>query len=439
MTKRILLFSLILFSFLPNIKAQEGKPEIYYSAPKKYIIGNIAVSGIRHYEESLLIAYSGLSVGSEITVPGDAISSAIKKFWRQGLFSDVSISADSIVNGKIYINIKLAEQPRLSTINYHGLKKGEITDLEEKISMIKGAQVTQNLINNTKKVIKSHFIDKGFHNTTVNITQKDDLSAENQVLIDIWVDKKEKVKISKFIVEGNSALTFNKINRVMKKTNERKKIMNFFRSKKFITEQYEEDKIKLLDKYNELGYRDAIIVADSIYPGEDENTVNVYLKVSEGNQYYFRNISWVGNTKYTSPQLSDYLRINKGDIYNQKHLDERLNMDDDAISNLYLNKGYLFFNLSPIEVMVENDSIDIEFRISEGNQATVNEVIIQGNDRTHEHVARREIRVKPGQLFSKDDIIRSVRELAQIGQFDPERIVPIPKPNPEDGRGVPGL
>ena len=432
MIKRLFLL-LMLSIFILEVGAQNNTPEIYYSAPRKYIIGDFKVDGIQHYEENLLIAYSGLSVGEEITVPGDDITSAIKKFWRQGLFSDVTISADSIVGNKIYLKIDLTERPRLSLINYHGLKKSEITDLEEKIGMIKESQVTPNLINNTKKVIKSHFVEKGFHNATVSIYQKDDLSAENKVIIDIWVDKKEKVKISNFIVEGNEAVTFNKINRVMKKTNQRKKLRNFFRPKKFITELYEEDKVKLIEKYNELGYRDAIVLTDSVYPGEEENTVNVYMKIDEGNQYYFRDISWVGNTKYTSEDLSNYLRLKKGDVYNQTLLNERLNVDDDAISNLYLDNGYLFFQLIPVEVAVEEDSIDLELRISEGNQATVNEVIIQGNDRTNEHVARREIRVKPGQLFSKDLIIRSVRELAQIGQFDPERIEPLPKPNPEDG------
>ncbi|MFB6343650.1 outer membrane protein assembly factor [Saccharicrinis sp. FJH62] len=434
MIKRTILLSLAFLCLLSGVLAQTNvKPEIYYSAPRKYTIGAITVSGIKHYEESLLIAYSGLAVGSEVSIPGDDITAAIKKFWKQGLFSDVTITADSIVNDKVYLNIQLQERPRLSVINYHGLKKSEITDLEEKISMIKGAQVTPNLINNTQKVIKNHFIEKGFHNTTVTIHQKDDLNAENQVIIDIFVDKKEKVKIANFIVDGNQAITFNKINRTMKKTNEKNKLRNFFRSKKFITEQYDEDKIKLIEKYNELGYRDAVIEVDSIYPGTEENTVNVYLKVDEGDKYYFRNLSWVGNTKYTSDQLSQQLRIKDGDVYNQKLLNERLNTDDDAISNLYLDNGYLFFNLIPVEVMVDNDSIDLEFRMTEGTQATVNKVIINGNDRTHEQVARRELRVKPGQLFSKDNIIRSVRELAQIGQFDPERIEPIPKPNPEDG------
>jgi outer membrane protein insertion porin family len=430
---RPFIFALIMFSWLMKSPAQNVTPEIYYSAPKTYTIAGIKVSGIQHYEESLLISYSGLETGKTIKVPGEDITNAIKKFWRQGLFSDVTISADSISGSNIYLNIQLKERPRLSLINYHGLKKTEITDLEKKISMIKGSQVTENLINNTKKVIKAHFVEKGFHNADVNIYQKDDMSAENQVMIDIWVDKKEKVKIEQFIVEGNEVLTFNKVNRTMKKTNEKGKIRNFFRTKKFITEQYEEDKVKLIEKYNELGYRDAVIITDSVYKGSEENTVKVLLSIDEGKQYFFRDIKWVGNTQYTSNDLTRHLRINRGDVYNQKKLDERLNGDDDAIGNLYLDNGYLFFNLVPVETNIEGDSIDMEFRISEGNQATINKVIINGNNRTNEQVARRELRVKPGQLFSKSDIIRSVRELAQIGQFDPERIVPEPKPNPEDG------
>ncbi len=415
------------------ISGDTDSPEIYYSAPRKYTIGGITVDGIEHYQEDLLIGLSGLKVGQEITVPGDEIKQSIRKFWRQGLFSDVTVKAEKIEGGKIYLAITLKELPRLSKINYFGLKKNEVSDLEEKIQMMNGAQVTLNLLNNAEKVIKAHFYEKGFHNVEVDIYQKDDISGENNVIVDIHVDKKEKVKVANLIIDGNDVMEYSKINKAMKKTNEKGRIVNFFRTKKFIVEEYENDKKTLIDKYNEKGYRDAIIVTDSIFPGEEENTVNVYLKIEEGEKYYFRNLSWVGNTQFTSNYLSQKLRIQKGDVYNQKLLTERLQTDDDAVSNLYLDNGYLFFNLMPVEVGASNDSIDLEFRISEGQQATINNVIINGNTKTNEHVVRRELRTKPGQLFNKSELIRSVRELAQLGHFNPEAIEPVPQPNQEDG------
>lgn len=428
-----LLISPLGFSQTNATDATNEAPEIYYSAPRKYVIGGIKVDGIEHYQEDLLIGLSGLKVGQEITVPGDEIRQSIRKFWRQGLFSDVTIKAEKIEDGKIYLAITLKELPRLSKINYFGLKKNEVSDLEEKIQMMKGAQVTINLLNNAEKVIKAHFIEKGFHNVEVDIYQKDDISNENSVIVDIHVDKKEKVKVANLIIDGNEVMEYSKINKAMKKTNEKGRIVNFFRTKKFIVEEYENDKKTLIDKYNEKGYRDAIIVTDSVFPGEEENTVNVYLKIEEGNKYYFRNINWVGNTQFTSNYLSQKLRIQKGDIYNQKLLTERLQTDDDAVSNLYLDNGYLFFDLTPVEVGATNDSIDLEFRIREGQQATINNIIINGNTKTNEHVVRREIRTKPGELFNKSELIRSVRELAQLGHFNPEKIEPIPQPNPEDG------
>lgn len=440
MLKKLIFTFITALLFMPanfaqtNDADQKGaKPEIYYSAPRKYTIGGIKVDGIEHYQEDLLINLSGLSVGQEISVPGDEIKQAIRKFWRHGLFSDVTIIAEKIEDGKIFLAITLKELPRLSKINYFGLKKNEVADLEEKIQMMKGAQVTINLLNNAEKVIKAHFVEKGFHNVEVDIYQKDDISVSNSVLVDIYVDKKEKVKVANLIIDGNVVMEYSKINKAMKKTNEMGRIANFFRTKKFIDEEYENDKQTLIDKYNEKGYRDAIIVADSVFPGEDENTVNVYLQIVEGDKYYFRDIKWVGNTQFTSNYLNQKLRIQKGEIYNQKLLTERLQTDDDAVSNLYLDNGYLFFDLNPVEVGASNDSIDLEMRIREGQQATINNVIINGNTKTNEHVVRRELRTKPGQLFNKSELIRSVRELAQLGHFNPEAIEPVPQPNPEDG------
>ena len=421
----------ILISFSSAMAAE--KTELFYSSPKEYTIGNITVTGIKHYEESVLIKISGLEVGDKISVPGDKVTNAIRKFWKHGLFSDVTISADSIANGNIYLNIALKEQPRLSHINYFGLKKNEIKDVDELINVVKGAQVTPHTLNNAELVIRNHFVKKGFHNTEVSIAQKDDISEENRVILDIDVDKKEKVKVNNLIIDGNNILSYHKINRYLKKTNEKGKIRNFFRTKKFITEQYSEDKSSLINKYNELGYRDAVIVIDSVYPSEEENTVDVYINIDEGIKYHFRDIKWLGNTQFTSLQLSQQLRIKKGDIYNFTRLTERLETDEDAVGNLYMDNGYLFYSLTPVEVNIEGDSIDLEMRISEGTKATINNVIITGNTKTNEQVVRRELRTKPGQLFDKSALIRSVRELANLGHFDPEKINPVPVPNPEDG------
>ncbi len=397
-------------------------PEIYYSSPQKYTIADITVTGIKHYEASLLVNISGLQVGQEITIPGDDITNAIKKFWRHGLFSDVTISATKKTGSKIWLNIHLTERPRLSLINYHGLKKSEREDIEGTVGMIKGSQVTPNLINRTEQIITAHFVEKGFHNVEVNIVQRDDNANENQLIIDIYVDKKEKVKVQNLYIAGNQVMSYNKINRAMKKTNG-KKIVNFFRTKKFIDEEFKNDKTTLIDKYNEKGYRDAIIVSDSVVPGEMENTVDVYLSIEEGRKYYFGDFKWVGNTKYPSEMLEHQMRIESGDVYNQKLLTERLETDEDAVGSIYSDNGYLFYNLTPVEVAIVQDSvINLEMRIQEGPQATLNNIFIRGNTKTNEQVARRELRVKPGQLFSKSALMRSVRELSQLGHFDPETL-----------------
>ncbi|MGL5016072.1 MAG: BamA/OMP85 family outer membrane protein [Bacteroidales bacterium] len=437
MSKYLLLIVSLLAFNLINVNAQEEiiqeNPQINYSAtPKKYEIGGITVSGVKNYEDYVLVGFSGLTTGQIITVPGSEITEAVNRFWRHGLFSDVSITATRIEGSKIYLNIDLKQRPRISDINYIGLKKTEKEDLEAKLGLVKGNQITPNLIDRAKVLIKKHFDEKGFNNAEINIIQKDDISKENQVFLDIIVDKKEKVKVNRIYIEGTHALTSNKIQRVMKKTNEKGKLVNIFRTKKYIPENFEADKELILDKYNELGYRDAVIISDSIAK-YDNKTVDIHLKIDEGNQYHVRSIKWIGNTLYPSEMLSMYLKLNPGDVYNQKLINERTQTDEDAISNLYMDQGYLFFNVDPIEINIENDSIDLEMRISEGKQATINKVSINGNDRLYEHVIRRELRTKPGQLFSKSDLQRSMREIAQTGHFNPENMNPDIQPDPENG------
>jgi outer membrane protein insertion porin family len=430
----ISLFSLATSGIAQNVTTtDESKPVILYSGtPKKYEIGGIEVSGVKNYEDYVLIGLSGLSVGQTITIPGDEITQAIKRYWKHGLFSDVAITAEKIEGSKVFLKINLTQRPRISDIRYNGVKKSEREDLETKLGLVKGSQITPNLTDRAKTLIKRYFDDKGFKNADVVIVQKDDAANENQVIVDINIDKKEKIKIHKITIVGNKAIKTAKLKKVMKKTNEKGKIMNLFRSKKFVNENYAADKQLIIDKYNELGYRDARIVVDSVSP-YNEKTVNVFLKLEEGDKYYLRNISWIGNTLYPSEQLNYLLRMKKGDVYNQKLLNERASTDDDAIGNLYYNNGYLFYNLDPVEVNIDNDSIDLEMRIYEGRQATISRVKLNGNDRVYENVIRRELRTRPGQLFSKEDLMRSMRELQQMGHFDPENITPDVQPNQENG------
>ncbi|NCC10082.1 MAG: outer membrane protein assembly factor BamA [Bacteroidia bacterium] len=416
-----------------NTNTDKEKPVIIYSGnPKKYEIADIKVEGVKNYEDYVLIGLSGLSVGQTISVPGDEITDAVKRYWRHGLFSNVQITAEKIEGAKIWIKISLTQRPRITDVRYHGIKKSERTDLETKLGMVKGMQITPNTVDRSKTLIKRYFDDKGFKNADVVIAQKDDPSTENQVLVDVYIDKKEKVKVHQITIVGNEALKTSKLKRIMKKTNEKNKLLNIFRTKKFVNENFEADKQLIIDKYNELGYRDAMITKDSI-SSYDDRTIDIFMKIDEGQKYYLRNITWVGNTLYPSEQLNYMLQMKKGDVYNQKLLNDRLSTDDDAIGNLYYNNGYLFYNLDPVEVNIIGDSIDLEMRIYEGRQATINKINISGNDRLYENVIRRELRIRPGQLFSKDDLMRSMREIQQMGHFDPEKIQPDIKPDPNNG------
>ncbi len=405
---------------------------LYNGTSKRYEIADIKVTGIKNYEDYVLIGISGLAVGQTITVPGDDITGAIKRYWRHGLFSDVKISADKIVGDKIYLHIELKQRPRITDIHFHGVKKSEREDLQAKLGLVKGSQITPNLIDRAKLIIKKHFDEKGFKNAEVNIIETEDKEHEDQVYVNVDIDKKEKVKVHLITIDGNEILSDKKLKRIMKKTNEKGKLVNLFRTKKFINEKYEEDKQKIIDKYNELGYRDAIILVDSVSPYDDK-TVNVYMKINEGNKYYLRDITWVGNTVYQSDLLNEQLRMKSGDVYNQKLLNDRVSNDEDAIGNNYYNRGYVFFHLDPVEVNIDGDSIDLEMRIVEGPQASISHVRINGNDRLYENVVRRELRTRPGDLFSKEALERSYREIAQMGHFNPENIKPDVRPDVTNG------
>jgi len=437
--KVLMLLALSGVSLTMSAQQKIVNPDITYSGtPKTYKLAGLTVTGIEGYEDYVLTGISGLTVGQELEVPGTAITDAVKRYWKHGLFSDVSISADSIVGDNIYLKIHLAPRPRISTINYNGLKKTEREDMEKKLGLLKGGQITPNMIDRAKILAKKYFEDKGYKNAEVFIRQRDDVAAKNQVILDIDVDKKEKLKVRSIIIDGDNQLGEKKIKGTLfskgafAKTHEAGKLANILKSKKFTPERWAEDKKNLIKKYNEYGYRDAMIVKDSVW-NVDPKHVDIYVKVDEGKKYYIRNIKWVGNTVYSTDYLSRLLDMKKGDVYNQTYLNKRLSQDEDAVGNAYWNNGYLFYNLQPTEVNIVGDSIDLEMRITEGQQARINRVKINGNDRLYENVVRRELRTKPGDLFSKEALQRSARELASMGHFDPEAINPVPEPNYEDG------
>ncbi len=433
------LLAALLFSIGAVAQEKIVNPEISYAGtPRSGVIGGIAVSGVEGYEDYMLTGISGLTVGQKIELPGQEITEAVKRYWKHGLFSNVQIAADSIVGDKIYLHFYLALRPRVSTINYIGVKKSEREDLETKLGLLKGNQITPNMIDRAELLAKNYFDDKGYKNAEINIRQRDDVTAKNQVILDVEIDKKEKMKVRQIIIEGNKNLSDSKIKGglftkgAFTKTHEAGKLSTFLKSKKYTPERYKTDKQNLIDKYNELGYRDATIVEDSVWNVDDKH-VSIYLKVDEGKKYYIRNITWVGNTVFSTDYLSRLLGMKKGDVYNQKLMNKRLSEDEDAVGNEYWNNGYLFYNLQPTEVNIVGDSIDLEMRIMEGNQAHISHVRINGNTRVYENVVRRELRTKPGDLFSKEALMRSARELASMGHFDPEQVNPDPKPNYEDG------
>ncbi len=396
-------------------------PDITYtSAHPRYELGGLVVEGAKNFDEEMLANISGLTVGETYEVPGAQIAEAVRRYWAQKLFSNVEITADSIVGNKIYLHVQLTPQPRISSINYSGVKKSEREDCEKIAGLQVGNQINTDVADRAKLFIKKHFEEKGFKNCEVDIVQREDVTGDNRVILDVNINKNEKIKVQKIFIDGVDKKYVAKLKKAMKKTHE-KSFVNMFRSKKFLPEKYAEDKDLVIDKLNSWGYRDALVLSDSVET-VDEKHVNVHLNLNQGQKYYLRNISWVGNTVYNSDVLERVLQMKDGDVYNQRLLNKRLREDDDAIGNLYYNNGYVFYNLDPVEINVVGDSIDLEMRISEGRQATFNHIRIAGNDRVYENVVRRELRTKPGDLFSMDAIKRSVQDLAQMNQFDPEAL-----------------
>jgi outer membrane protein insertion porin family len=427
-------FLFLILAFLLNF--QIAAQDISYQEGKTYILAGLEVTGLQSYNEQTVKTYTGLREGQPITIPGDQISQIINKLWSLELFTDVEFYITQIEGDNIFLELHIEERPTLNNVTIYGVKKGKIDDILNDTDLKKGKKVTQSLISNTKNYLENKYQKDGYLNAKVNIATKVDSAETNSMNMVINVKKGDKVKVKNIEFEGNEQLSSSKLRKSMKNTKQ-KAFGRFWKKSKFIEADYEEDLNSLIDAYAENGYRDARILLDTIQPVNDRN-VDIQIKVEEGGKYYFGDIDFVGNSVYTDRQLSQVLGIKKGDTYNGVLLRERIaddtKPDGEDLTNLYQNNGYLFSRINPVEISAENDTIDFEIRIIEGKETFLNKVVVQGNEKTNDHVIFRELRTRPGQKYSKDDIIRSVRELGQLGFFDPEQIRPeIENPNPNDG------
>ena len=432
MTKRIaVLIALLISSFMHAQISTINDVEIIPGV--EYEIGGITVSGTENLDNTVVILLSGLTVGDKVSIPGGKLSTAVKNLWKQGLFADITIYVTEKQGNRIFLDIHLTELPKLSKFYFTGVKKSWKDDLREELKLQRGNIVTENLVITSKNKIERYFIEKGYRDVEVDIVQTPDSAIRNTVILGIKIKPGSRVKINDIVFHGNNNVSTKTLLKSMKETKERG-LKNLFKSSKLRRSEYEADKRAVISAFNEAGYRDARILRDSIYSA-GEGLINVEVWVDEGAKYYFRNITFVGNTKYSTEVLRRILRLEKGDVYDNKLLNERvsLDMNGNDIATLYLDNGYLFSQVIPVELAVSNDSIDIEIRIREGRQATIANVSVIGNDRTNDHVIYRELRTKPGDLFSKTQIQRTIRELAQLGYFDQQQLNVTPKPNPETG------
>ncbi len=415
-------------------RSDTATSKIDYSNPKEYELGEIKFIHAEHFDQRVLTLLSGLSKGEKVQIPGDKISKAIENLWKQGLFEDVKVEVARRQGNVVSLNIIVAERPRLSGCTYKGISKSETDDVREKIKLTRGKVVTEYLISSSISTIKGYFIAKGYMNVTVDVPKpQKDSSFANSVILIFNIKKGERMRVENIYIHGNTMISSGKLIRSFSETKV-KRWWNIFNSGKYLEENYEKDKPAIITKYNAKGFRDAKIVKDTVYKISNDR-VNIEIWVDEGHKYYFRNISWIGNTKYSAKELSNVLGIKKGDVFDQSLLEAKLFMNPNGgdVSSLYMDDGYLFFQASPVEVLVEHDSIDLEMRIYEGKQAIINKVTVTGNTKTNDHVVMREIRTKPGQLFRRSDIIRTQRELSTLGYFNPEKLSVNPVPNPQNG------
>ena len=412
-----------------------GNEEMSYLNPKEYIIGNTTISGVQFLDKDALITIAKLNKGDRIIVPGEATSNAIKNLWAQGLFDDVQLNIAEVRGDSVFFDIEVVERPRLTRIDLLGLRKSEIEDIREKLNDKTGKVVNENLLKTTTDIIKKHFNEKGYLNTDVSIAQRKDSSEANNMILTVTVDKNEKVKVNSIEFEGNKDFKDKQLKKFLKKTKE-KAFYKIFGPGKFLQEKYEEDKLALISKMHDRGYRDAEIISDSISRHNDKS-ININIKLYEGPKYYFGDITWAGNAKYSTEILNTLLAIKKGEVFSEEKLNKKLSgptATGEDISSLYLNDGYLTFNADPVQTKVYGDSINLEIRLYEGPQYTINKIILKGNEVTNDKVVLREIRTKPGQKFSKEDIVRSTREIAQLGNFDDQKTEPKPiNINPNEG------
>lgn len=427
---KVILFALLLFGVVaPAVCFAAGASDgvvVDYNAPKKYIVGGVKVEGNHYLSADQIIQFSGLREGLEVTVPGEQISMIIKKMWLQKSFEDVGVSIDSLSSGKdtAFFKISIIERPRVSRWTFSGVKSGEQKDLLERVNLRRGGEFSDYVSKTATDIIKRYYKEKGFYNVDVRVMTKRDSVVRNAIRVNFHVDRGEKVKIKKITFKGNEHVKEFKLVRSMKKTKDAR-FINFFSSKKFNESEYENDKRSLISAFNEAGYRDARILKDTMYyiePGR----LQIDFDIEEGKKYYFRDITWTGNSVYSSDVLNDILQIKKGDVYDMVTMEKRLfgggKQNEYDVSKLYRDNGYLFFNLQPVEMNIQGDSVDVEMRIVEGKPATLNNIIINGNDLTNERVIRRQVFTRPGYLYSQSDLERSIREIASMGQFDPEAI-----------------
>jgi len=424
--KSLSLFLLLALLSPLRVFAQENAKEknivVDYNQPKNYIIGGIDVTGIQYLGKEQILSLTGLNVGDRITIPGEDLSAIIKRIYLQRYFSDVALFVDSVQQDTAFIRLHLQERPRVSRWEFEGIKSGERSDLNDKLKLRRGSELSEYIINSTSEIIRKFYVEKGFLQTEVNVVQEQDTLIKNAVKVTFKVDRKAKVKVKKITFEGNNNVKDSKLASKMKKTKDMR-ILNFFSSKKFNEKEYPNDKRLLLQAYSERGYRDAKIVKDSIYYIE-EGRMGIHFVIDEGKKYYFRDITWTGNSLYSADQLNTILKIGKGDVYDVVSMEKRLfEAEEGNVSKLYRDNGYLFFNLSPVEVRIDGDSVDVEMRMVEGKPATFNRIVINGNNITNEKVVRRQLWTKPGYLFSQTELERSLRDLASMGHFDPEKIM----------------
>jgi outer membrane protein insertion porin family len=437
MKKRFPFFFLIFLS-LSFLDGQESPDSLLlesFKNQKKYRLGGFRIEGAEATDKNVIRFISGLTEGQTITVPGDHITDALKAVWKQGLYDNVEIYQEKIIGNDIFLVLRVTEKPRLSKFTFKGsVRKGEADDIRNKLRLLKERVLTDYLIGHVKNVTREFFVDKGYYHTQVDIKLEDDPQAKTpHKIMTIYVNKGKKVRIKDVFIHGNTVFSDRKLRRKLKES-KRYRWYNIFNSGKYLEDNLKNDLPNIITKYNDKGYRDARIVKDTVY-FVSKNRVNIEISLEEGHKYYFGTFRWFGNSKYRSGQLDTILNIKPGEVFNQSKLDQKLYMNPNGmdISSLYMDDGYLFFNIQPVESRINNDTIDFDIFIYEGKQAKINRVSVKGNEKTSDRVIYREIRSRPGQLFRRSDIIRTQRELAQLNYFDPEKMNVVPKPNPAEG------